>query len=137
MVPSVLMTRSETRPAAEIAIECERTSNHVPEDFGTLDLDDAARQAYVAWGPGALGVATRMADDLNADLLAGSVSRQIYDCLRPPDVPSAFPAKSQVIDVPCNHDLRLAQKTARTRAVKEPFRLALSSLMQKRGRACL
>ncbi|WP_328805915.1 N-formylglutamate amidohydrolase [Salipiger abyssi] len=133
----LIEARDETRPSANVVVVCEHASNHFPEAFGTLGLGEDARRAHVAWDPGALGVARAMAAELNADLVAGSVSRLIYDCNRPPEAPSACPDRSERFEIPGNCTLSETDKAARVAAVYTPFRKALATLMQARGQGVL
>ncbi len=116
-------------------IVCEHASNHIPATWGDLGLDAAARQSHAAWDPGAAPVARRLAEALDAPLVAGAVSRLVYDCNRPPDDPSAMPAQSETIAVPGNAGLSAAERAARVRAVYAPFTDALSALIARRQAA--
>ena len=51
--------------------------------------DDAALAAHIAWDPGALAVARRMAEALDATLVESCVSRLVVDCNRGLDHPAA------------------------------------------------
>ena len=77
-----------------ILIVCEHASNRIPAPYGNLGLPDKLRESHIAWDPGALGMAKRMADRLQAPLVAGAVSRLVYDCNRPPEAPDAVPSVS-------------------------------------------
>ena len=113
-------------------IVCEHASNHIPAEWGDLGLDAAARESHAAWDPGAEAVATLLAQALDAPLVAGRVSRLIYDCNRPPEDPSAMPVRTEVIAVPGNAGLDDAARAARVRAVYIPFTEALSTLVARR-----
>ncbi|MCA2012163.1 N-formylglutamate amidohydrolase [Cereibacter sphaeroides] len=120
-----------------VVLVCEHASNSFPEEFGTLGLSDADRQAHVAWDPGAFGVALALQEALQADLVAGTVSRLIYDCNRPPEAESAYPPKSEVFEIPGNTALNPEDKAARAMSVYFPFREALRSVMDARGEGIL
>jgi predicted N-formylglutamate amidohydrolase len=127
---AVEIMNEEGRGAAIIV--CEHASNHIPEVYRDLGLDIAARQSHAAWDPGAAQVARRLAEALDAPLVAGAVSRLVYDCNRPPEDPSAMPAQSEAIAVPGNAGLSAAARAARVRAVYAPFTDALSALIARR-----
>lgn len=112
-----------------IVIVCEHAANIFPAEFGYLGLTEDQRRAHIAWDPGALGVARAMARALKAILVAGRVSRLIYDCNRPPEAPSAFPARSEVFAIPGNVDLSADEKLRRVQAVYEPFRKGLTDVL--------
>ncbi|MGR3635242.1 MAG: N-formylglutamate amidohydrolase [Shimia sp.] len=110
---------------SSVVLVCEHASRFIPAEFGTLGLDDAARQSHVAWDPGALAVAERMATLLDATLVAGKVSRLIYDCNRPPHAPDAMPEHSEVFDISGNADLSTADRERRVEAIYAPFKESL------------
>ena len=117
------------RAPGPVVVVCEHASPHIPATMANLGLADAALLSHVAWDPGALGLATRMAERLHATLIASKTSRLVYDCNRPPDAPDAMPARSEVVDVPGNADLSDAQKAERVSTYYEPFRAALSYIL--------
>ncbi|WP_417725420.1 N-formylglutamate amidohydrolase [Salipiger sp.] len=113
-------------------IVCEHASAHIPERYAGLGLDDGARQSHAAWDPGAEALARLLSEALDAPLIAGRVSRLVYDCNRPPDAPSAMPAQSETVMIPGNADLDEAARETRIREVYEPFSEALTSLIAAR-----
>lgn len=106
---------------AEILILCEHASNRVPDPLQDLGLSAEALESHVAWDPGALGVARALRGHLSAVLIAGTVSRLVYDCNRPPEAESAIPARSEIYDIPGNVGLSAAQRRARVENVYDPF----------------
>jgi len=106
-------------------IVCEHASNDFPAAFGSLGLSDTDRQAHIAWDPGALGVARRLAQNLDAPLVHARVSRLIYDLNRPPSSASAMATRSEDYDIPGNHDLTPAERWRRTESIYLPFHAAL------------
>jgi predicted N-formylglutamate amidohydrolase len=62
-------------------------------------------------------------------LIAGAVSRLVYDCNRPPDALDAMPARSEVIDVPGNVGLSQIDRDARVEKYYDPFRATVSCAM--------
>lgn len=105
---------------------CEHASNAFPEEFGNLGLDSTAREAHIAWDPGALGLARALSDRLASPLVAASASRLVYDCNRPPDAPAAIPSRSEIYDIPGNKDLDADARIARTESIYLPFQAALT-----------
>ena len=114
-----------------LVIVCEHASNVIPLAFKGLGLDATAQQSHIAWDPGALGVAQEMRRLLGGSLVAGSVSRLLYDCNRPPEAPSAIPDRSEVFDIPGNQNLSLEDRAARERAIYVPFRAALAEVLDE------
>lgn len=115
-----------------VILVCEHASNHIPEAYGGLGLDKAARLSHAAWDPGALPLARLLSRALDAPLVAGSISRLVYDCNRPPEAPDAMPEKSEMIEVPGNRGLDAAARAERVRRVCEPFREALAGVIAAR-----
>ena len=114
------LTEAATGPAA-VLILCEHASDTIPAEFDDLHLSEEARHSHVAWDPGALPLAQLLKDRLNGALVAGSVSRLLYDCNRPPEAPDAIPSKSEIFDVPGNRDLAPNQREKRVGRIYRPF----------------
>ncbi|MDE0588518.1 N-formylglutamate amidohydrolase [Halocynthiibacter sp. C4] len=132
--PVTVLNAGGTSPAL---IVCEHASCFIPGEFDGLGLAKAARESHAAWDPGALNVASRMAERLNARLVASGISRLVYDCNRPPEAPSAMPAKSELIEVPGNVGLSQADRAKRTDAFYEPFRKTLADEVRKGTKAII
>ncbi len=133
---AVALERTSARGRAIIV--CEHASRRIPKALGTLGLADEALHSHIAWDPGALAVAQRLSQRLDATLIYQRFSRLVYDCNRPPDAPGAMPETSEVFDIPGNKGLDQAARAARTEALYLPFRDTLSQLLRTRvaeGRA--
>lgn len=131
--PPLIERREASTRGINVVIVCEHASNAIPTEFADLHLDAATLQSHVAWDPGALGVARELRRLLFADLVAGSVSRLLYDCNRPPDAISAMPAVSELYEIPGNRNLSAADRAARVAAIYVPFRTALAQILDERG----
>jgi predicted N-formylglutamate amidohydrolase len=116
----------------DFVIVCEHASNAIPPEFDGLGLDPAARQSHIAWDPGALVVARRMAEVLEAPLVAPRFSRLLYDCNRPPEAASAIPEVSEVYRIPGNTGLSAEARAARAARFYTPFRAALAEALDSR-----
>ena len=117
----------------QVVLICEHASNHIPLEFADLGLADDDRASHAAWDPGALELSRHLSGALDSVLIAGGVSRLVYDCNRPPDAPSAFPQKTELIEVSGNRDLSEAEKMRRTALVYEPFCTVVSDAIDMRG----
>lgn len=138
------MTSDDAAPASQsveignregngpVVIVCEHAAYDIPELYQNLGLDPAHRRSHAAWDPGARALAVKLSDALDAPLIASRVSRLVYDCNRPPEAASAMPERSEVIDVPGNHNLTPAQRAARVDAVYRPFCNAVTSVLMGR-----
>ena len=115
--------------ASSVVLVCEHATSYIPAHFGNLGLPEEALKTHIAWDPGALAVAQELSRLLDAVLIAGGVSRLLYDCNRPPDAPDAMPPQSEIHHIPGNQNLSAADKAARVAEYYEPFRARLAQTM--------
>lgn len=127
----VVETENGSAPGPFLFV-CEHASNAFPQAFGALGLSADARRAHIAWDPGALGVARRLAANLNAPLVYACVSRLIYDLNRPPSSPGAMTAQSETYAIPGNQALDVAERKRRTEAIYLPFHDTLHGEIARR-----
>ncbi len=130
---------STTRPAGQSAVllVCEHASRFIPEGLGRLGLDEAAARSHIAWDPGALEVATRLSQALDATLVAQKISRLVYDCNRPPESDQAVRSESEIYQIPGNTGLSQARLDERADYIYKPFRKALAAQLAARPRTVL
>ncbi len=107
--------------AGDVLLLCEHASSFVPPEYDNLGLDTQAQQGHAAWDIGARSVGMHLSRVLDAPFVSGCMSRLIYDCNRPPEVPSAIPDKSELIDIPGNRGLTPEMRAARVEQVYQPF----------------
>ena len=112
-----------------IVLVCEHASAFIPEEFGGLGLTRDAASSHAAWDIGALDVAKFLSSGLGAPLVAGRVSRLVYDCNRPLDSAGAIPAKSEIYDVPGNVDLSDEERQRRYDLIHQPFHAAVANIL--------
>lgn len=108
---------------------CEHASQHIPAELSQLDLDAAARFSHVAWDIGALNVALEISSELDAPLVAGGISRLVYDCNRPFSAYDCIPTRSEIYEIPGNADLDAQARQTRFNRVHEPFHDAVSKTL--------
>jgi predicted N-formylglutamate amidohydrolase len=118
--------------ASEVVLVCEHASRKVPKSLGTMGLDAAALESHIAWDIGAQRVAELMSERLDAPLVSQRFSRLAYDCNRPPEADGAYPARSEVFDVPGNAGLSAGDRALRADALYHPFHQAIDSLIDGR-----
>jgi predicted N-formylglutamate amidohydrolase len=123
--------------ASSVVLVCEHASSFIPEQFENLGLTADLSTSHVAWDPGALGVAEKVSEALDAVLVAGAVSRLVYDCNRPPSAHDAMPARSEVVDIPGNARLYETERAGRIAAFYEPFRTALAAQIAETDQAII
>jgi len=111
---------------APVLLICEHASNHMPAKYNNLGLGPEALASHIAWDPGAFDVAKNLAKTLDAPLVAGTVSRLIFDCNRPPDALDAMPAQSEIFTIPGNQALSPSERAERVSSVYTPFHNTIS-----------
>lgn len=114
-----------------VLIVCEHASNHIPPRFADLGLPGALLNSHIAWDPGAQAVARHLSSAFDAPLVAGALSRLLFDCNRPPEAPDAIPTQSEGHIIPGNQNLSSADRAARVRNIHDPFRDTLSSALTR------
>ncbi|PLW75702.1 N-formylglutamate amidohydrolase [Cohaesibacter celericrescens] len=119
-----------TSGKAPFVLLCEHAAKDIPQELGNLGLDPEARASHAAWDIGALDVATGLSQLLDAPLVAGGVSRLVYDCNRPLQAPDCMPVKSEVFSIPGNKDLTDDERQLRFALVHEPFHSAAQDLIR-------
>ncbi len=119
----------------DVVLVCEHASPFIPANFNNLGLDPEAARSHIAWDPGALDTAKAMSQSLDAVLVAGCVSRLVYDCNRPPEAASAIPAVSEVYEIPGNQCLSDEARRARTEIFYRPFEKAVRQALSERKSA--
>lgn len=129
--PVRISNRSGRSP---VILLCDRASNDIPVEFGTLGLERPELDRHIAWDPGALPVAERMMERLDAPLVASAVSRLVIDCNRTPDASSAIPEKSEGTIIPGNHGIDAAERQRRTALAHTPYHAAIDTLVAERER---
>ncbi|WP_458880124.1 N-formylglutamate amidohydrolase [Arenibacterium sp. CAU 1754] len=125
------------RAKAPALVLCEHASCDFSREFGNLGLSSDVMRSHVAWDPGALDLARHIARGLGAPLVAGAVSRLVYDCNRPPEAPDAIPAKSEIYDIPGNLDLTDVERERREALIYRPFCAAVDRAIETARPAAL
>lgn len=112
---------------------CEHASNYIPERFNGLGLDPESLIAHIAWDPGAVEVARKLSEQLDAPLLEATYSRLLIDCNRPLDARDLIPEISETTVIPGNHDLNSLERTARIDLSHRPFHRRIEEVIHKRA----
>ncbi|MEM7507491.1 MAG: N-formylglutamate amidohydrolase [Pseudomonadota bacterium] len=117
---------------APVVLVCEHASPVIPSELARMGLSAQAALSHIAWDPGAMAVAEQLSAMLDAPLVAGTLSRLLYDCNRPPEAPDAIPTRSEIYDIPRNASLSASARTARIRSIYEPFSEKLEATIKRR-----
>ncbi|WP_421761029.1 N-formylglutamate amidohydrolase [Devosia sp.] len=116
-------------------LACDHASNRIPEPYGDLGLTSHQRLMHIAWDPGALAVALRLVDLLDAPLVASTVSRLVIDCNREESAPDLIPLLSERTEIPGNFEIDAAERQRRITQYHTPFHNALEALLGRRKQA--
>lgn len=118
--------------AGAYVLICDHASNFLPPQFGTLGLEADDLQRHIAWDPGALPVARRMAEALDATLVETRISRLVIDCNRPLDAPDLIMSVSDKTVIPGNRALSREEREARIALAWRPFHETIQALVEAR-----
>jgi predicted N-formylglutamate amidohydrolase len=97
-----------------------------------LGLPAAELQRHIAWDIGALAVARRMSEALDAPMLAQAYSRLVIDCNRDPDVASSIPTVGELLPIPGNMALSSDAVAARRAEIFQPYHDRVRGLLDAR-----
>ncbi|MCV0429756.1 MAG: N-formylglutamate amidohydrolase [Roseibium sp.] len=112
---------------------CDHASNFFPPPYDeSLGLSDADKSAHIAWDPGAMGVASELAENLNSPLVHTSVSRLIIDCNREESRSDLIPSLSETTQIVGNRNLSADEKAFRLNLVHRPFHKAINKVLNWR-----
>lgn len=118
--------------SSPFVLTCDHASNFMPAKFGTLGLPAEDLSRHIAWDPGALPVARRMAAALDATLIETRISRLVIDCNRPLDAPDLVPPVSETTIIPGNAGLSDTQRAERIALSWRPFHDTIANVIDDR-----
>ena len=107
----------------------------IPSLLGDLGLGERDRARHIAWDIGVAGTGARLAESLQAALVAQSYSRLVIDCNRMPGHATSIAARSDGSDVPGNRGLADADRSARVREIFAPYHARIAALLDARAAA--
>lgn len=113
-------------------LTCDHASNFMPPEYGALGLSEAELARHIAWDPGALAVARRMAEAMDATLVETCISRLVLDCNRPLDAPDLVPPVSETTPIPGNQQLTPQERQARVDRCWKPFHDTVDAVVRER-----
>jgi predicted N-formylglutamate amidohydrolase len=117
---------------SNFVIVVDHASSRIPRRLGNLGLAPAELLRHIAWDIGALAVARRVAEALDAPLVAQNYSRLVIDCNRDPSVASSIPVAGESIAIPGNIGLPPEEVSARRREIFDPYHAHVSALLDER-----
>ncbi len=117
---------------SDFIIVADHASARIPRRLANLGLPDSELQRHIAWDIGALSVARRVAQTLDAPLVAQNYSRLVIDCNRDPKVATSIPRISELREIPGNIGLSAAEIAARRREIFDPYHRRIRELLDHR-----
>lgn len=118
--------------AGPFVIVCDHASNTIPDEYKSFGFADDALETHIAWDPGALAVARRLSERLDAPLFWPDVSRLVIDCNRPPDASSLIVTQSEGQPVRANRAVSEAERSRRLDRIYTPYHAAIDSCLTRR-----
>jgi predicted N-formylglutamate amidohydrolase len=113
------------------------TSDHygrlIPKVLGDLGLPESELVRHIAWDIGIAGVAMRLAQLLDAHLIAQRYSRLVIDCNRPPYAASSIPRLSEATTISGNEGLSREDAELRRREIFEPYHRRIDAVIDQRA----
>jgi predicted N-formylglutamate amidohydrolase len=117
---------------SDFIIVVDHASARIPRRLANLGLPDSELERHIAWDIGALGVARRVAEIIDAPLVAQNYSRLVIDCNRDPKFPTSIPRISELREIPGNLDLSAAEIAARRAEIFDPYHRRIRDLIDGR-----
>src|ERR1043166_5672435 len=126
---TLLLAAAEVPPVLEqnaggpspFLLTCDHYGRLIPQALGDLGVAASELERHIAWDIGIAGVATRLADQLGAHLIAQRYSRLVIDFKRPPHVAGSIPLISEATTIPGNEGLSRAEAETRRADIFDPY----------------
>lgn len=128
--PAVTVERLDGRSA--LFMTCDHAGREIPLRLGDLGVPEAELARHIAWDIGALGVARRLSEQLDAALVSQTYSRLVIDCNRQPSRHDAMTRLSELTEIPGNHALHPDHADARVREIFDPYHDAIAAELDRR-----
>jgi predicted N-formylglutamate amidohydrolase len=117
---------------SDFIIVVDHAGARIPRRLANLGLPDSELQRHIAWDIGALSVARRVAELIDAPLVAQNYSRLVIDCNRDPRVATSIPSISELCEIPGNIGLSAPQIAARRLEIFDPYHRRIRELLNHR-----
>ncbi len=114
---------------SNVLILCDHASNHVPDavNGGNLGISEADMNRHIAYDIGARGTALKIAEALNAPMLASRFSRLVIDPNRGEDDPTILMKIYDHTIIEGNRAADAAEKQRRIEAYHRPYHAAIDA----------
>ena len=127
----LIVTENPDGPGPFVFV-CDHASNRIPDAYTSFGFAEDALLTHIAWDPGALGVARRLAVRFDGPLFWPDASRLIIDCNRVPTAKSLIVSESEGRPVPANFGLAEAERARRLEQIHAPYHAAIDACLERR-----
>jgi predicted N-formylglutamate amidohydrolase len=127
----LIVTENPDGPGPFVFV-CDHASNRIPDAYMSFGFAEDALLTHIAWDPGALGVARRLAVRFDGPLFWPDASRLIIDCNRDPEAKSLIVSESEGRPVPANFGLTEAERARRLDQIHAPYHAAIDACLERR-----
>lgn len=114
---------------------CDHAGNRIPRRLGDLGLPPAQLSRHIGWDVGALGVALRLSQQLDATLIHQRYSRLVIDCNRPTHAETSIPSVSDGTVISGNAGLSARDAAMRADEIFRPYHDAIVAALDSRAAA--
>ena len=114
-------------------LTCDHGGRAIPRRLAGLGLPEHEARRHIAWDIGIGGVGRQLSRLLDAAVILQTYSRLVIDCNRDPNVPSSMPEISEATEIPGNHCLSQAARTARVEAIFRPYHDTIAAALDRRA----
>ncbi|WP_237153137.1 N-formylglutamate amidohydrolase [Oryzibacter oryziterrae] len=121
---------------APFVLVVDHASNHVPQHWADLGLDGEVLLRHVAWDPGAKDVGLFLAEQLDAPMVAATISRLVVDLNRPLGSATMMPEIGEDTPIPGNMGITAEDLALRIETIYEPYHQALAAVVQQQAERC-
>ena len=118
--------------SGRVVLLCEHASNYIPAGYDRLGLSAEDLERHIAWDIGALAVAERMANRLDAPLAYATHSRLLLDLNRDPEAPDSIVTLSEDTAIPGNLEVSAHERRLRGDWLYGPFHAGVDALIDQR-----
>ena len=136
----VILSSSEKSPVSSLrtgsdspyVFVCDHAGWQVPSSLEGLGVTEADLKRHIGWDIGALGVARRLSNILDAPLVWQNYSRLVIDCNRVLDHPALIAVESDATIIPGNMYITKDCIRSRIHEVYQPYHRAIKKLIDAR-----
>ena len=122
----------QSEGGSDFIIVVDHAGARIPRRLANLGLPDSELKRHIAWDIGALSVARRVAQALDAPMVAQNYSRLVIDCNRDPKVATSIPRISELREIPGNIGLSPQDIDARRREIFDPYHRRIREMLEHR-----